>query len=71
MKREIQKTVGLLRFGLEELKFIRSPKDLKILYDQKLPFMTSKLTGNAAKNARVPPSLQIEPTNRCNLRCIC
>lgn len=71
VKRTLHKSVKLLKFGLEELKFLRSLKDLKIFYSQKLPFIMPKFTDNAVKDTEIPPSLQIEPTNHCNLSCIC
>jgi radical SAM protein with 4Fe4S-binding SPASM domain len=60
-----------LGYVLEELKFLRSPKDLgifraKIAY--KLPTLGGGLPSRGA--SRVPPSVQIEPTNLCNLRCV-
>jgi radical SAM protein with 4Fe4S-binding SPASM domain len=59
-----------IRYGLEELKIIKSFNDLKILYNQKLPFFISRFSGSPVNNYDVPPSLQIEPTNHCNLDCI-
>ena len=55
------------RYGLEELKFIRSLNDLKILYNQKLPLFITRIT---KRYTYVPFALQIEPTNNCNLKCI-
>lgn len=59
------------RFFLEELKFFKSFDDIKIFYNQKLPFLLPRVAGNPFFNAKVPPSLQIEPTNYCNASCIC
>ncbi len=59
-----------IRYGIEEMKFLRSYGDLKIFYNQKLPFFISRITKNPIKETDVPPSLQLEPTNRCNLDCI-
>lgn len=58
-----------LRFGLEELKLIRSISDMKIFY-QKMVSFTPRLTGMYDVNNPVPPSLQIEPTNWCNAHCL-
>lgn len=63
--------VEWIRYGLEEIKFLRSFDDLKLFYYQKLPFFLTRLTGNPIRETEVPPSLQIEPTNHCNLNCIC
>lgn len=60
-----------LRFGLEEIKFLKSFTDLKIFYEQKLPFLMPRLTSCVMRQTKVPPSLQLEPTNHCNLDCIC
>jgi hypothetical protein len=59
-----------VRYGLEELKFLRSFQDVRIFYD-KLAYKLPTLRGNAASRGTplVPPSVQIEPTNVCNLRC--
>ncbi|GBC63770.1 hypothetical protein DENIS_4768 [Desulfonema ishimotonii] len=59
-----------IRYGVDEIKFLKSFDDLKLFYDQKLPFLIPRLTGNPVRNTDVPPSLQLEPTNYCNLRCI-
>ncbi len=60
-----------IRFGLEEIKFLKSFKDLRIFYEQKLPFLVPRVARNGLREARVPLSLQLEPTNHCNLDCIC
>lgn len=59
---------GLL--GIEELKFIRSPRDLPILI-RKGEYVTQKMALRLTSSLAFPQSLQIEPTNACNLRCIC
>jgi radical SAM protein with 4Fe4S-binding SPASM domain len=60
-----------LRYGLEELKFLRSFEDLRIL-GAKLAYKLPTLGGElpSRRSPIVPPSVQIEPTNLCNLRCI-
>lgn len=59
-----------LRYGLEELKFLRSLNDLKIFY-QKMAYLIPRAVGTLDRAEAVPPSLQIEPTNYCNVNCIC
>jgi len=59
-----------IRYGLEELKFLRSFEDLAILRKKvayKLPTLGGGLASRGAPP--IPPSVQIEPTNVCNLRC--
>ena len=60
-----------IRHGLKELKFIRTLDDVRIFVHQKLPFFLSRVSGNPARDRQVPLSLQIEPTNICNVKCIC
>ncbi len=55
--------------GLEELKFLRSFRDLKIMY-QNVAYLVPRIVG-IDRSTTAPPSLQIEPTNYCNARCIC
>ena len=59
-----------IRYGLEELKFVKSLEDLAILRE-KIAYKLPTLRGGLAsrKAPMVPPSVQIEPTNLCNLRC--
>ena len=52
------------------MKFLKSIKDLKIFYYQKLPFFLRRVMNNPVTDSDTPLSLQIEPTNNCNLRCI-
>ena len=59
-----------LTYGLAEAKFLKSPKDFRILFSQKMPFFVPRFKGNMVRRTTVPPSLQIEPTNNCNLRCL-
>lgn len=59
-----------IRYGLEELKFVRSLNDLRNL-TQKLSHLKSRLSGNPINDNNVPLCLQIEPTNYCNVNCIC
>lgn len=62
--------ISRLRFVLEELKFIKSVQDLKILC-QKVLYLMPRVIRTFDRFTEVPPSLQIEPTNYCNLNCIC
>lgn len=59
-----------LRFGLEELKLIRSLKDVRILLE-KFGYLLPRLLSYSFVHSDVPPSLQLEPTNICNASCIC
>lgn len=55
----------------DEVKFIKSFSDIKIFYDQKLPFLINRLTGNTARYTEAPTALQLEPSNYCNIDCTC
>jgi radical SAM protein with 4Fe4S-binding SPASM domain len=57
-----------LRYGLEELRFLKSFEDLGI-FRAKVAYKLSLRPGNRGVTPLVPPSVQIEPTNLCNLRC--
>ena len=58
------------RHGLEEVRLVRSVRDLGILYDKFL--FIRRRTARANYNVdSIPPGIQIEPTNYCNARCIC
>jgi radical SAM protein with 4Fe4S-binding SPASM domain len=59
-----------LRYGWKELTFVRSRKDLRIL-SAKAAYLLPRAAGITGRYARVPHSLQIEPTNDCNLSCVC
>jgi radical SAM protein with 4Fe4S-binding SPASM domain len=60
----------LFRFIFEELKFVKSTKDARNLYD-KFPYLVPRITGNYYRKRKAPLSLQIEPTNYCDVNCIC
>jgi radical SAM protein with 4Fe4S-binding SPASM domain len=60
-----------IKCGVNELKFIQNFDDLKLCIDHKLPFLLSRLVYRFKKRRIYPLSLQIEPTNACNLDCIC
>jgi radical SAM protein with 4Fe4S-binding SPASM domain len=55
---------------LEELKFLKSPRDASILYG-KIAYVMPRLLGGTKTYSEVPPSLQMEPTNYCNISCTC
>lgn len=57
-----------VRYGIEELKFLRSLDDLRILR-AKVAYKRPRKLGNPRTAPAVPPSLFVEPTNVCNLRC--
>lgn len=59
-----------IRFIAKEAQFIKSLSDLN-RFCQKFPFMVPRLLGWGHTQSRVPLTLQIEPTNICNVRCIC
>lgn len=54
---------------IEEIKFVKSYSDLKIFWEKAL-FILPRLTGSVDRWTEVPPGIQIEPTNACNVRCI-
>jgi radical SAM protein with 4Fe4S-binding SPASM domain len=54
---------------MEELKFIKSFKDLRIFF-RKMEFVMPRMIGRLDRYHSGPPSLQIEPTNYCNADCI-
>jgi radical SAM protein with 4Fe4S-binding SPASM domain len=58
-----------LFFALKQVRFVRSPADIRTLSDQ-LPYFMQRLTNSYSMETKVPPSLQLEPTNFCNLNCI-
>jgi radical SAM protein with 4Fe4S-binding SPASM domain len=59
-----------LRYAIEELRFLRSFKDARILLD-KAAYLMPRKTGTLELFTNAPPILQIEPTNYCNVNCIC
>lgn len=60
---------GRLKYAVEEIKFLKSSRDAKILLG-KVRFLLPRLL-NIQTESPVPPSIQIEPTNFCNAKCIC
>jgi radical SAM protein with 4Fe4S-binding SPASM domain len=73
VRRTYQKLGRLIlgfHYGLEELKFLGSFRDLKIMY-QNVACLLPRAIGALDRFTTVPPSLQIEPTNYCNVRCTC
>lgn len=67
---EITQWIAKVQEGLGEIKFVKSWRDLKILYG-KLTYVLPRAIGLYESVGRFPPSIQIEPTNYCNARCIC
>jgi radical SAM protein with 4Fe4S-binding SPASM domain len=59
-----------IRYALKQVKFVKSYQDAKILFLDKLPYLVPRLKGDYLKDDTAPPSLQLEPTNYCNIRCI-
>lgn len=59
-----------LQYGLKELKFVKSRKDLRILF-AKAAYLLPRAIGASHRYTRVPYCLQVEPTNHCNVDCIC
>lgn len=59
-----------LQYGLKELKFVKSRKDLRILF-AKAAYLLPRAIGTLHRYTRVPYCLQVEPTNYCNVDCIC
>jgi radical SAM protein with 4Fe4S-binding SPASM domain len=55
--------------ALQELKLVRSPKDFQILA-RKTRYLSPRLFHLQHQASDIPASLQLEPTNVCNLRCI-
>lgn len=58
------------RFGLEELCRVRTLQDIGNLI-MKYPFFTRRLFEVSRREAKLPLALQLEPTNFCNISCIC
>jgi len=61
---------GWISHAVKEIRSVKSLGGLKNL-NRKLLFLVLRARGEFMKGTEVPPSLQIEPTNNCNLRCIC
>jgi len=57
-------------YTLQELKSIKSFNDLKKFF-QKIIKQTVRNSLNKYYNYKIPPIIQIEPTNYCNLNCLC
>jgi MoaA/NifB/PqqE/SkfB family radical SAM enzyme len=59
----------LLRYGVEELKLIRSLDDVRSL-GEKVAYKLPHPVRPYDCPPWAPPSIEIEPTNLCNLRCV-
>lgn len=57
-------------YALEEMKFLRSLADLRV-FIQNIAYLLPRTIGRLDEFRDVPPSLQIEPTNFCNVHCTC
>jgi radical SAM protein with 4Fe4S-binding SPASM domain len=55
-------------YGLKELTFVRSPGDVRIVYDKSGIWIRAILRYQGF--LKVPPVIQLEPTNKCILNCI-
>ena len=66
----LERSVSLIRDGLGGLRFLRSFCDLRIIC-QKVAYLLPRAIGALDRFTTMPPSLQIEPTNNGNARCIC
>lgn len=64
IQRWIQKAAG-------DLGRVHTLRELRLLLKQKTPFIIPRLLGMTAVNRKAPIVVQIEPTNQCNLQCIC
>ena len=64
------KQLSIIANGIKEIEYIRSFKNLKLFF----PKMIKEILGarvNFYPYYEVPPIIQIEPTNYCNLHCLC
>lgn len=52
-----------------EIKLIKTPQDIKFFVDKSI-FLLPRITNTVARWTKIPPSLQIEPTNACFLNCM-
>lgn len=59
-----------IKFIGEEIKFIKSFADFLNLYS-KAAYAAPRLFNREYQKTNIPLSLQIEPTNCCNVSCIC
>jgi len=59
-----------LRHAAKEIRSLKSIEDVRYL-NRKLQFLFGRMTGGFVRGTKVPPNLQIEPANSCNLRCTC
>ena len=59
-----------IRHAVKEIRAVKSLEDLKNL-NQKLAFLILRAKGDFVRGTPAPFNMQIEPTNNCNLRCIC
>ncbi len=69
-RQKIVQWTARVQDGLGEIKFVKSWHDLKIFYG-KFTYILPRAFRLYEQMKRFPPSIQIEPTNYCNARCIC
>lgn len=74
MRAQTQKEYAVLarqlRSGFREVRLARSARDVGLLLD-KLAYAAPRVLNRAFSPEAAPPSLQLEPTNVCNAKCIC
>jgi radical SAM protein with 4Fe4S-binding SPASM domain len=63
-------SISRMKRALKELKFVRSAEDFKILAGKVVYIVTRSFPPRLLSNQK-PLSLQIEPTNYCNVDCSC
>ena len=59
-----------IRREMDRLKFLKSSSGLRIMC-RKLARTARQRIGSPYHHTKVPPTLQIEPTNHCNVNCLC
>jgi radical SAM protein with 4Fe4S-binding SPASM domain len=59
-----------VRYGFEELRLVRDLGSFRALARKAL-YVVPRATGGVLRTSNAPPSLQIEPTNHCNVSCLC
>jgi len=59
----------VIRYAIEEMKFLRFFNNFRNFYE-KTKLVLPRVTGSVDRFYKVPPVLQIEPTNHCNADCI-
>lgn len=65
---QIENQAPALSYALSELKHVRSPGDLNILF-REMSYDLRRKSGLLIRLRKTPISMQIEPTNCCNAHC--